>query len=283
MNPTAISGDIHPLLVLAGTLAVMAVLLGGAAATVRPDSSGPRGIFAAAGMATRVYIQNLAPLTLMAALTGGTSAVLSSWVGKSVHDWYMRGNAVNNPQVALLVSELPNSIIVLIWGCTVSAFVAAFSLYFWVRHERNEPGSLYAAINYALNRLPRVLPAHAKAYGLIWLGNIVVIPGIWFSLQFAFVDAIATLDDREQEPLPRSQRLTHGRRGKIFRTFALFLPWIISYQLPLRFAFQDKGMGYVFLGGTIDQMFGFILSFCFVQYYLDLFRKKPEAAPAPAR
>lgn len=275
MNPNLLGGETDPMVVLGLTLAVMALLLGPAAAMVDPKAPGPRGIFAAAGMATRVYAKNFAPLTLIAALTGGASAVLSSAVGSAVHDWYMRGNpGARNPQVELLVSELPNSVIVLVWGCTVSAFVAAFSLYFWVRHEREEEGSLYAGINYALNRMGRLLPAHAKAYGLIWLGNIVVIPGIWFALQFAFVDPIATLDDREPDPLARSRRLTQGQRGKVFRTFVLFFPWIIAYQLPLRFSFQGIGVGYVFLGGAIDQVFGIILSFCFVQYYLDLFRKR---------
>lgn len=282
LGPNLLGNDVDPLLILAGVLGTLAVVLGLLAATAKPDAPGPRGIFAALGIATRVFVANAGPLVLMAAVVGGIGAVLSSWVGTSVHDYWMHSHPTNNPQVALMASELPNSLVVLLWGCTAGAFAAAFSLYYWVRFEKKETGSLYAGVNYALSRLPRVFPAHAKAYGLIWLGNIVIIPGIWFALQYAFVDAIATLDDREKDPLGRSQRLTFGRRGRIFRTYAVLLVWMLPYQLPLRFAFQDKGLAYVALGGTIDECIAILLTFAFVQYFLDIFRKAKTDDARPA-
>ena len=266
--------------IFGAVVAIMVLLLGGLAATTPATSDGPRGLLSALGVATRVFMKNFMPLTLMSFLVGGLGSLAAGWTGSAVHDWWLKENPTNNPQVALLSSELPSSVVVLIWGCTVGSFAAAFALYFWVRHEKGEEGSLYNAVNYALARLNRVMRAHATAYGLIWLGNIVIIPGIWFALQYAFVDAIATLDEREKDPLARSQKLTYGRRGKIFRTFAIMAIWLVPYQLPLRFAFQDLGWSWVALGGTFDQMLGFILTFTFAQYYLDLFRFAPAKAPA---
>lgn len=195
--------NVDPMLILWGLVGLLIVLLGTCAAMAKPDQQEPRGVMSALGMATRVFMDNLAPLLLMSAVVGGLGAALASTAGSEMNHYWMQTHPTNNPQVKLMSSELPNSLVILMWGCTAGAFASAFSLYFWVRHEKKEAGNLYDAVNFALARLPRVLPAHAKAFSLIWLGNIVVIPGIWFALQYAFVDAIATLDEREKDPLSR--------------------------------------------------------------------------------
>jgi len=273
MNPQLPGGDIDPMLVLAGTIGVLLLSLFASATMTRPQEGVPRGVLTTLGEASRVFAKNLVPLLLMSVLVGGLSSILSASVGEACFEYVKHHYPSNNPQMQMLSSELPNSLVVLVLGSTLGAFTSAFGLYFWVRHEKNEAAELYSAINYALNRLPRLIKPHAYSYGLIWLGNIVIIPGIWFALQFAFVDSIATLDDKETNATQRSQRLTHGRRGKIFRTFLFFCLWYIPYQLPLRYAFQGKGLLYVALGGSIDQMVSFLTLFCMVQYYLDIFRK----------
>lgn len=263
-------------------MTLMVAILVVAAATTKEEASGPRGVFSALGMAVRVFVRNAGPLMVVAIVAGGLEAVLTGWVFEEMQRWWAAGHTGNeDARVALLVAEFPSSLVTLVWQCTVGGFVAAFTLYWWVRHEKKEVGSFYSGMNYALGRMGRVLPAHAKAYLLIWLGNIVLIPGIWFALQYAFVDAIATIDDREQDPLRRSQHLTTKLRGRIFRTWIPFVPWIIAQYLMFRFEFMGRGVGWVALGGVVDTMVDILLTLCFVQYYLDLFRKRP-AAPAPA-
>jgi hypothetical protein len=126
-----------------------------------------------------------------------------------------------------------------------------------------------------------------RALVIVQLGLIVIVPGILFGLQYAFVDAIATLDQVEKDPLARSRKLTSGRRGTLFRTFAVFLVWWIPFQLAGVYYLQGVGTWALAAGGVIDHLVLLTLDLCMVQYYLDLFRKPTTqaaepVAPAPA-
>jgi hypothetical protein len=121
---------------------------------------------------------------------------------------------------------------------------------------------------------------------LIAIGAQAAIPGIWFALQYAFVDAIATLDDKETDPRGRSRKLTASQRGKIFRTYMVFAGWIIGAFI-LHFILQGQSSVHVFAGGTMDGVVAILLAFSFVQFYLDMFRKptsksEPKEAPVEA-
>jgi hypothetical protein len=179
---------------------------------------------------------------------------------------------------ALLMSQLPQLVVLTIWGCFVGAFAAAAGLYMWVQHEKGLPSTVYGGLNYGLNRFKRVLGPHARAFFIVQLGNVVIVPGILFGLQYAFVDAIATLDQAEPDPLARSRKLTAGRRGTLFRTFALFLVWWLPFQLVITFYLQGMGALELAIGGTIDHLVLLLVDLCMVQYYLDLFRKPTAAA-----
>jgi hypothetical protein len=135
-------------------------------------------------------------------------------------------------------------------------------------------------VNYGLNRLPRVLSAHWRAYLYIALGNLIVVPAILLGLQYAFVDCIATLDDREADPLARSKKLTLPRRGTIFRTFLPFTLWWIPYQLAMMFWMSGQPLWVKFIGGTLDGLVLVAIDLAMVQLYLDVFRTPAKAAPA---
>jgi hypothetical protein len=195
---------------------------------------------------------------------------------------YPRYAMVTQGRGALLMSQLPQLAVLTAWGCVVGAFAAAAALYMWVQHEKKLPSTVYGGINYGLNRFSRVFGPHARAFFIVQLGNVVIVPGILFGLQYAFVDAIATLDQAEKDPLARSRKLTAGRRGTLFRTFAIFLIWWLPFQLLITFQLQGMGPLELALGGTIDHLVLLLIDLCMVQYYLDLFRKPAAAAPAAA-
>ena len=93
------------------------------------------------------------------------------------------------------------------------------------------------------------------------------------------------LDQAEKDPLARSRKLTAGRRGTLFRTFAFFLIWWLPFQLLITFQLQGMGPLELAVGGTIDHLVLLLIDLCMVQYYLDLFRKPAEkrtAAPSEA-
>ena len=87
--------------------------------------------------------------------------------------------------------------------------------------------SLYKGFNFALNRYSRLFLPYMIAQLSIQLGNIIVIPGVMFMMQYAFVDSIASLEN-EKHVISRSVKLTKGRRKSLF---LLILPWAILTQL----------------------------------------------------
>jgi hypothetical protein len=222
-----------------------------------------------------VLFKNFGIVLLIAVVMGGVGWAIAHLVGVTALKIWPPGTA----QQAMVISQVAQTIWLTMWGCVVGAWAAPATLYLWVQHEKQKPATLYEAVNFGLNRFPRVVGPHARALFIIQLGIIVIVPGILFGLQYAFVDAIATLDTQEKDPLSRSRKLTSGRRGTLFRTFAVFLLWWGPTQLGGFFMLQELGIWALALGGVIDAMVLIAIDLCMVQYYLDLFRK-PAAAPA---
>ena len=109
----------------------------------------------------------------------------------------------------------------------IGPFIAAIVVYVSKNHVKKIKSSIYGAINFALNRYPRIFLPYLIAQVSIQLGNIIIIPGILFMMQYAFVDAIACLEN-EKHVISRSVKLTRGRRKYIF---FIILPWAILTQV----------------------------------------------------
>ncbi len=225
--------------------------------------------------AFQVLFKNLAIVLVIAIVMGGVGWAIADVIGGLALEIWKPATG----QQAMVISQVAQTIWLTIWGCFVGSWAAPATLYLWVQHEKKRPTNLYEAVNFGLNRWSRVFPAHARALFIVQLGIIVIVPGILFGLQYAFVDAIATLDNEEKDPLARSRKLTSGRRGTIFRTFAVFLLWWAPTQLGGFFWLQGLGTWALALGGVVDALVLIAIDLCMVQYYLDLFRK-PAAAPA---
>ncbi len=107
----------------------------------------------------------------------------------------------------------------LFWMCIVGATLAVL----WVSvAEAQRDGQTLGldVIGRMLRRTPDVAAPHGGAALAIQIGLQVVIPGIHYALQFAFVDAVA-VDDPERKALRRSSQLTRGIRRRIFKVYAL--------------------------------------------------------------
>ena len=251
------------------------------------------GLLASLRNAFAVALRNPVYVLVLSVVSGGVGTLFSDAVAGLAVSLASPGRG--RPE--LLVSELTRTAADIAWGATVGALVAASTLYLWVQRERGQPASFYDGLNYGLNRFGRMVRAHGRALLAVQLGMLVIVPGILFGLQYAFVDAIAALDDQESDPLSRSRRLTAGRRGLILRTFAVFGLWWLPYQLLLLYMVQDpdtflvstlglsastaKLVGPTLMpaAGAINGLVLVLLDLCMVQYYLDLFRK-PKAEDA---
>lgn len=113
----------------------------------------------------------------------------------------------------------------------------------YVGRGTGKPG-LYAALNFALNRYSRVFKWHAAAFILINVGMIVILPGILYTLRYAFVDSVCCIED-EKWPLARSTKLTRGRRKRIF---LIFLPYFIYIQVAMLAYLQVVADWYLLAG-----------------------------------
>ena len=146
----------------------------------------------------------------------------------------------------MLYSELSKLAIGMLWGCLAFPLIDAASIYTWRRLATGQPCSPKAALNWSIGRYGRMFGPHAKACLTISLGMVIIVPGILFGLQYAFVDAIAATDDKSQSPLKRSQKLTRGRRGRIMWTW---LPYALWY-LPAYLVFVYQAEAGFTMGGV---------------------------------
>ncbi len=243
-------------------------------------------IFEAVTNALGVALKNFAVILLVSLVTGGVGALIADGVTEVVFKYleanYAAGDPIRQGQTMLVAATMIALVPMTIWGGVVGSWAAPATIYLWVQEHNKRPASLSGAINYGIDRFPSVLSAHFKAYAAIMVGQVILLPTIVFGLQYAFVDAIATLNREEQRPLYRSGRLTLGRRGQIFRTFALGLLWWLPWQFFGVFYVQEAPWYVMFAGGIVDYSVLAFFDLVMVQYYLSLYQKSDAEAQKDA-
>ena len=85
---------------------------------------------------------------------------------------------------------------------------------------------LAKAFQFLLKRYKTVFIPYLLAMLSVQIGSIILIPGIFFMMQFAFVDSVATLE-QEKHVLSRSTRLTRTRRKTLV---LLIVPYLLLGQ-----------------------------------------------------
>jgi len=117
------------------------------------------------------------------------------------------------------------------WGSVAGAAVAIG----WVRTGEGarigQPAPAGAVLREIAARTVEVSAAHGGVKHAVTIGMQVLIPGVYYAIQYAFVDHIVVLDP-EQPALKRSAQLTWGHRARIFQ---LFLVWFL-FNLAMYFA-----------------------------------------------
>lgn len=151
-----------------------------------------------------------------------------------------------NPQSQLIYSELTKLFVGAIWFTLSYPVVDAVAIYAWRRFSTGQDFSSKKALNWAIGRYGRMFGPHAKAFLTVTAGMVIIVPGILFGLQYAFVDAITATDDKSKSPLKRSQKLTSGRRGRILLSWLPYAAW----YLPAFLVFVYQAEAGITLGGT---------------------------------
>ncbi len=150
--------------------------------------------------------------------------------------------------------------------------LGAMVVYVGRQEAAGKASSVYQSINFALNRYKRLIWPHFVAWLNITLGMIIVVPGVLFLLQYAFVDAVACMEE-EQRPLARSKRLTRGRRKSLF---LIILPWIMLSQVMGFFQLWALSQaGWIMIIGDIGAaLINFVMFLAFYFVYDERTRKK---------
>jgi len=150
--------------------------------------------------------------------------------------------------------------------------LTAMAVYVGRSAAEGRDASLYKAVNFSLSRYSRLFIPHLLAWASISLGMIIIVPGVLFLLQYAFVDAVACIEE-EKKPLPRSKRLTKGRRKSLF---LLAMPWIILSQMLGFFqlwALSQSGL-IMAAGDTVASLITFVMFVAFYLLYDERTRKR---------
>lgn len=120
------------------------------------------------------------------------------------------------------------------------------------------------AINFAMKRYKHIFVPYLLAMLSIQIGMLIVIPGIMFMMQYAFVDSVGSFE-KEPHVLTRSKRLTKSRRKSLI---LLILPFVLLGQ----------GMQFVdfIYSSSVPKLIGFhslyeglflVISACFYMLY----------------
>jgi hypothetical protein len=110
-------------------------------------------------------------------------------------------------------------------------FVGAAAAVLWVHAaqaaEQGESRGFGALLGEAKASFMRVAVPHGARIQAVAIGMQVLIPGIFYALQYAFVDMIAVLDPEREEVLDRSGKLTWPLRQLLFRVLVI---WVLLFE-----------------------------------------------------
>jgi hypothetical protein len=102
----------------------------------------------------------------------------------------------------------------------------------WVRSgdqaSKGEAVDTGAVLAETRSRLVEISGPHGARQHAVSIGMQILVPGIFYALQLAFVDMVAVLDP-ERPALKRSGDLTWGMRGRLFRVFAIWA--LVTYGI----------------------------------------------------
>ncbi len=150
----------------------------------------------------------------------------------------------------------------------VKALIGPIVAMMVVVYSRSEamktPLSFSKAFSFALKRYSNVFVPYLLAMLSIQIGMLIVIPGIMFMMQYAFVDAVATVE-KEKHVLTRSKRLTKTRRKSLV---VLIIPFVLLGQGMqfVDFIYSSDLLALIGFHSIYEGLFLIILS-CFYMLY----------------
>jgi hypothetical protein len=187
------------------------------------------------------------------------------WMGL----WLPAHGVALDPQQGPILAMTVAEVFMLPWVCITGAFAAAAILHVYLRHVSGKRAEIGDTLSEALFNWRRLIVPFTLATLIIWVGSIVVIPGILYTLLYAFVVPVAILDPGVKHVLRRSTRLTRGRRGRIFRTYVAFVWWWGWYATFGALMLHGQPWWKLYTANLADELVGFVISFALIGLYLE--------------
>lgn len=142
----------------------------------------------------------------------------------------LRGQPLQGLEV--LVSAMPDMALMMMLNATLLPLLVAVWVLSVARGEGGPPWG----------ELPRawwnVAPVYAGRDQIVELGAQVVVPGVWFSISYAFADLIALVRP-ERPAFAASSALTSGIRNKLFKMLAIWLLMTLVAQFAVASVFHS--------------------------------------------
>jgi len=190
--------------------------------------------------------------------------------------WGHFGGSNANMIAAMLSITLVYLLVVIFIGPLISAT----AVYAAKKHHDGRSAGLYPSVNFALNRYKRMFLPHLGAQLSIQVGMQVIIPGILFLCMYAFVDAVACLED-EKWPMRRSKNLTRNRRKTILWVALPYLVFMFPKGLVIDPAALEMGIGPTILSQALSLVFDWWLALAFATMYLQRIEGRKADRPTP--
>lgn len=241
-----------------------------------PTKTNPRGnVLRAVGGAFKAAFDNLTVTIPVALLMGFVAA------GADMALFQQLGGGNTSDQSVLIKVILAWTAVALVQEILLGPLVGAIAVYIGRLHSAGQTASPYQALNFALGRygrlfLPRLIAQLSIQIGLVLL----LFPGIVYVSMYAFVDAVACLEQKVW-PLDRSKALTRGRRGSIV---LIYLPVAIAMQGVALIELWALQQGLVVLGLVFSAVYlvFFLINIAFYKLYESRTLALNEAARARA-
>ena len=165
-----------------------------------------------------------------------------------------------------------NLIKILIAGPVISIAV----VYLGYAFTQNKEMSPYNILNFVLRNYGKLFVPFLIAQLFIQLGMIVVIPGVLFMMQYAFLDSVVCLE-KSTSPISRSRTLTRAVRKSLL---GFIIPWAVFSQVSglVILQFSDNFASLTSINIITQAFYTFILCAFFCAYEYRSYRRSAGAA-----
>lgn len=121
------------------------------------------------------------------------------------------------------ILSLPATAAGLLWSSVAGAALAVGHVHLGAAARDGEKMSMGTVLGHMGERTVDVAAPHGAQVHAVTIGIQVVLPGVYYALQLAFVDMVAVLEP-DKPALRRSGQLTWGMRSRLFQ---MFLLWVL--------------------------------------------------------